>query len=143
MAGTLSLSSRVAVFPCPNCRETINTAASTCPFCGTLIDLAIAEASAAETSRISQACSDGSYLKIMAWSQLAFAGLIFVPFLGLAGIAGTWFLRVAIPIMFIRWWVKFGRIKTADPEFRGARNDTFVAVGAVALSFLLLHFWVR
>jgi hypothetical protein len=62
MAGPLSLSSRVEVFPCPNCHETINTSVKECPFCLTPIDHGAADASAAATSRISQACSDASYL---------------------------------------------------------------------------------
>ena len=132
MAGPLSLSSRVEVFPCPNCRETINTSVKECPFCSTPIDHAAAEASAAATSRISQACSDASYLKVMAWALLTFFLLAFVPFLGLAGAVGLWFLRVAIPVMVIRWWIKFGGIKTADPDFARAKRAS-VVVGIVGL----------
>ena len=142
MSGTLSLSSSVGVFPCPHCHETINDSVSVCPFCSAPIDRAAAQAAAAKTSRISQACSDGSYLKVMAWSQLTFAGLMLVPFLGLAGIVGVWFLRVAIPIMVIRWWIRFGKIKTTDPDFTRARNATFFAAAAVVVSFLLVHFSV-
>ncbi len=143
MPGTLSLSSSVGVFPCPSCHETINDAVSRCPFCSTPIDHAAARAAAAETSATSQACSDGSYLKILAWSMLTFVGLMFVPFLGLAGIVGLWFVRLAIPFMVIRWWVKFGKIETRVPEFTKARDATFIAAGADALSFLVLHFTVR
>jgi predicted RNA-binding Zn-ribbon protein involved in translation (DUF1610 family) len=99
MASGLSLSSAVEVFPCPHCGETINTSHSSCPFCGTTIDHADALISAAATSKISQACSDASYLKIMAWGLLAAIGFLFVPFIGLAGAVGLWFLRFAIPVM--------------------------------------------
>jgi hypothetical protein len=132
MAGSLSLSSSVSVFPCPNCRETINTSMRQCSFCSTPIDQASAEASAAETSRISQACSDASYLKIMAWTLLSFLALYLFPFLGLAGMVGYTFLVFAIPFMVIRWWVKFGSIKTGDPDFRTAKRAAIV-VGIVAL----------
>src|ERR1700722_6656675 len=88
MAGTLSLSSTVQVFPCPNCSETINTSVQQCPFCSASIDRAAAEQSAAATSRISQACSDASYLKIMLGILIPFGILIFFPFLGLAGMVG-------------------------------------------------------
>lgn len=132
MSGTLGLSSTVEVFPCPNCRETINTSLGFCPFCSTPIDRAAAEASASATSRISQACSDASYLKIMAWMLLTFFLVIFVPFLGLAGVVGLWFLRVAIPAMVIRWWIKYGRIKTDDPDFvRAKRAAAIITVVAV------------
>jgi hypothetical protein len=48
----------VHVFPCPNCRETINTSMQQCQFCGAAIDAAAAEQAAAHTSRISDAVSD-------------------------------------------------------------------------------------
>ena len=84
MAGSLSLSAAVQVFPCPHCQETINTSVQQCPFCSVPIDHAAAELSAAATSKISQACSDASYLKIMLGILIPFAATIFFPFLGLA-----------------------------------------------------------
>jgi len=136
MAGTLSLSSTVQVFPCPNCRETINTSVHECPFCSTSIDPAAAEQSAATTSKISQACSDASYLKIMLGILIPFGVLIFFPFLGLAGIVGFVFIKYAVPLMTIRWWVKHGRLKTTDSDFRSARN-TVILVSAISFAVLL------
>jgi hypothetical protein len=135
MAQGLSLSSAVNVFPCPNCKETINTSMQQCSFCSAPIDHAAAEQSAAATSRISSACSDASYLKIMAWSLLTFFVLFLFPFLGLAGIVGFWFLRIAIPVMCIRWWIKYGSVKTDDPDFSRARRAAIVVsiVGVLAL----------
>lgn len=134
---SLSLSTAVHVFPCPKCSETINTSMPVCPFCSTAIDFASAETASAETSRISQACSDASYLKIMAWALIPFFFLMFLPFLSLAGAAGFWFLKVAIPVMAIRWWIKFGKIKTTDPDFPRARRSA-ITVGIIwAIVFLL------
>jgi endogenous inhibitor of DNA gyrase (YacG/DUF329 family) len=124
------------VFPCPNCKETINTTLQQCPFCSATIDLAVAEDSAAATSRISQACSDASYLKVMAWSLLTFFFLTLAPFLSLAGVVGLWFLRIAIPVMLIRWWIKFGSIRTDDPDFARAKRAA-ITVGIVALLALV------
>jgi|ERR1700723_1440710 hypothetical protein len=137
MAGTLSLSSTVQVFPCPNCRETINTSMQQCPFCSTPIDRAAAEQSAASTSRISQACSDASYLKIMLGILIPFGVLTFFPFLGIAGIVGFVFIKYAVPVMTIRWWIKYGRIKTTDSDLHNARG-TVIMVSAI--SFLILLF---
>ena len=137
MAGTLSLSSAVQVFPCPNCGETINTKVQLCPFCSASIDRAAAEQSAAATSRISQACSDASYLKIMLSVLIPFGVLIFFPFLGLAGLVGFVFLKYAVPVMTIRWWVKYGRLKTTDSDFSKARG-TVILVSTI--SFLVLVF---
>ena len=137
MTQSFSLSSTVAVLPCPNCNETINTSMQTCPFCSAPIDRAAAEISAAETSRISQACSDASYLKIMLGILIPFGVVIFFPFLGLFGLVGFVFIKYALPVMIVRWWIKYGRIKTTDPDFRNARG-TVIWVSAV--SFLVLLF---
>ncbi|MBB5329689.1 hypothetical protein [Tunturiibacter gelidoferens] len=132
MAQSLSLSSAVSVFPCPNCKETINTSMQECSFCHTPIDRTAAEESAAATSKISQACSDASYLKIMAGSALTFFLIGFIPILGSVGSLGFLFLEFAIPIMTIRWWIKFGKIKTDDLEFARAKQTAmFVGIGAI------------
>jgi hypothetical protein len=136
MTQSFSLSSAVSVFPCPNCKETINTSMQQCSFCSVPIDHAAAEQSAAETSRISSACSDASYLKIMAWSLLTFFVLFIFPFLGLVGLAGFWFLRIAIPVMCIRWWIKYGSIKTDDPDFPRARLAAMIVSGVGVLALL-------
>jgi len=132
MAQSFSLSSAVSVFPCPNCKETINTSMQECSFCHTPIDRTAAEESAAATSNISQACSDASYLKIMAGSALTFFLIGFIPILGSVGSLGFLFLEFAIPIMTIRWWIKFGKIKTDDLEFARAKQTAmFVGIGAI------------
>jgi len=139
MAGTLSLSPTVEVFPCPNCRETINTSVAQCPFCSAAIDRTVAQASAAETSKVSEACSDASYLKIMLGVLIPFGLAIFFPFLGLFGLLGFVFTKYSLPIMAIRWWAKYGRIKTADPDYPTARNTAIAASVGSGLSFVFLH----
>jgi hypothetical protein len=136
MAGPLSLSSTVEVFPCPNCHETINTSDRQCPHCSTPIDWSVAQSAAAETTRISQACSDASYLKIMGWTLGSFFLLMFLPLIGIAGYLGMWFLRFAIPVMCVRWWIKFGSIRTDDPDYTSARN-TATAISVLAALLLL------
>jgi hypothetical protein len=136
MAQSLSLSSSVSVFPCPNCKETINTSMQQCTFCQAPIDRAAAEESAAATSKISQACSDASYLKIMLALIIPFGLLTLVLFLSLAGMVGFVFIKYAVPVMTIRWWIKYGRIKTSDPDYRRARG-TVIWVSAISLLILL------
>jgi hypothetical protein len=136
MSTTLSFASDIKVFPCPNCRETINTSMTECPYCRTAIDAAAASRAAEETSKISQACSDASYLRIMAWALLTFFGLMFVPLLNLLGVAGLWFLRFAIPFMVIRWWIRFGKIRTADVDFRRAKQSVIVVSIVATLGLL-------
>jgi hypothetical protein len=140
MASSLSFTSAPKVFPCPNCAEIINTSMQQCPFCSTIIDSATAEISAAATTKISQACSDASYLRVMAWAYVTFFLVLFIPFLGLAGIVGLWFLAIAIPVMVIRWWIKFGAIKTNDPDFPRAKRSTII-VSIVAILGLVARVW--
>jgi hypothetical protein len=37
--------------------------------------------------------------------------------------------------MIVRWWIKFGSIKTTDPDFSNARKT---AIWVSAISFLVL-----
>jgi hypothetical protein len=145
MASGLSLSSEVQVFPCPNCKETINTSMQTCAFCSASIDTAAAIESAAETSRISHACSDASYLKIMCGTAIAFFFLRFVPLVMHIGWFGLTFLQVAVPVMTIRWWFKYGSIRTNDPDYAQARlSATYVTAGAgLLLIYTVLGLFVH
>jgi predicted RNA-binding Zn-ribbon protein involved in translation (DUF1610 family) len=139
MSSSLNLSRTFTVFPCPTCKETTNTSIQHCPFCGTAIDRAVAEASATETTRVSRACSDASYLKIMLGILIPFGALIFFPFLGLSGLVGFAFIKYAIPVMAVRWWIKYGRIQSQDLDLRRARK-TVIVVSVVSLVVLLsLH----
>jgi hypothetical protein len=139
MSAGLSLSSAVQVFPCPSCNQTINTSMQQCAFCSAPIDPVAAQASAEATSTISRACSDASYLKIMAGCALGFFGLRFVPLLMQLGWLGFTFLEVAIPFMCIRWWIKYGRIQTTDPDFAAAKlNASYVTGGALLIVLFLL-----
>jgi hypothetical protein len=132
---TLSFAPTIKVFPCPNCRETINTSMQQCSFCGTPIDAAAAEASAEFTSRVSAAVSDASYLSILGFALISFFVILFIPLLGLMGAVGLWFLRIAIPVMVVRWWIRYGKLKTTDPDFTKARRRAII-VSTVAV-FLL------
>jgi hypothetical protein len=138
MVEGFSLSAAVQVFPCPNCNETINTSMQQCTFCSTPIDHIAAEAAAEATAKISQACSDASYLKIMLGILIPFGATIFFPFLGLAGLVGFVFIKYAVPFMVIRWWIKYGSIKTTDPDFKSARKAAiFVSVVSAIVLFVL------
>ena len=130
--GAFNLTPTVQVFPCPHCGETINTSLQECSFCHSPIDHTAAKAAAAETNRISSACSDASYLKIMLALLIPFGLLIFVPLLNLIGLVGFVFLKYAVPVMTIRWWIMYRSITTADPDFHSARG-TVIFVSAITL----------
>ncbi|MGB8846688.1 MAG: hypothetical protein WCC73_13475, partial [Terracidiphilus sp.] len=67
---------------------------------------------AEKMSKINQACSDASFLRTAAISVLAFFGIMFIPFMGLLGIVGYYFLLVAVPFLATRWWVRFSRVQS-------------------------------
>lgn len=135
----------VRVFECPNCRETINTSIAQCPYCSAPIDRNAAEAAADLTSKVSQACSDASYIRILAGSIIAFFFLFLVPFLGIVGVVGYYVLLVLVPVMAIRWLVRYASVRTQDGDFRRAKRNVGIAlaVWAAFLLFTSIRFAVR
>jgi len=129
MANNLSLtasSGNLGIFECPACKQTIDASAEKCRYCSATIDPVAAGAAAEKMSKINQACSDASFLRTAAISVLAFIGIMFIPFFGLLGIVGYYFLLVAVPFLAIRWWVKFGSLQADDSDFRRARITVIV-----------------
>jgi hypothetical protein len=105
---------------------------ATCAYCGTPVDSAAAATAADNFARVNQSISDASYLKIMAGCAGTFFLIIFVPFLSLLGLFGFRFLEIAIPLMAIRWWVKYRTLTSPDPEFRRARRIALlVGIGSI------------
>lgn len=130
---------RARVFQCPSCKQTIDSTASECRFCATPIDPISAEIAMNTMARMNQACSDASYLKIALVCGLAFIAVQFIPFMGLVGVVGVYFLILAIPFWTVRWWLKFWDIKADDLDFRRAKR-TMVAFGIPVSILLLLYF---
>ena len=125
---------RVRVFQCPHCNQTIDTGAPRCRFCSAPIDKAAAETAASLMERVNQACSDASYLKIALVCGLVFFCMIFLPLMGMVGAVGFYFLLIAVPIWTVRWWLRFGKLKAADADFRRARKTMlWVAVPVAAV----------
>jgi hypothetical protein len=138
---TLLQIDNVRVFECPNCRETINTSVSRCPYCSSTIDQNAASAAAELTSRVSQACSDASYIRILAGSIVAAWLLILVPFLSIVGVVGYYVLLVIVPMLELRWWTRFYSLRTDDPDFRRAKRN--VVIGAVLWALFVAIFTMR
>ncbi len=70
----------------------------------------------------------------------AFLGLSFVPFLPLVSWAFL-FAFVAVLVLIVRWQLKFGRIKTDDPDYPGAKRSKNLAallwLGAFFVAFVV------
>lgn len=112
---------QIQTFPCPNCEQFISDRAERCRFCDEPVDPVTARAAAGLQSRVNQACSDASYLKIVAlsmWGALVIStGVVSV-------LINSAFLVMAalLPILIARWQLKFGRVETRDPDFARARR---------------------
>lgn len=126
------------IFECPHCKETIDSTADSCRFCGAKVDHEAAQKAAVLMARINQACSDASYLKSTSLTISVFFLLRFLPFVSPLGMVGFVGLSFAVPIWAIRWWLKFGNIVTEDAEFRKARTTVKVAGIAVAIVLVVL-----
>lgn len=138
MSNSLSISdpNPIRGLECPKCNQTINTAATVCPFCSAPIDHGAAELAADSLDKVNKAVGDARYLKGAAGLIPVFLGLSFVPFLSTLGSWGLNFLLVAAPVLAIRWWFRFNGVKTADPEFAGAKK-TVLSIGIVAALLLV------
>lgn len=125
------------IFQCPKCNETIDSTADSCRFCGEKVDHEAAQKAAELLSRINQACSDASYMRSTALAIPVFFVLRFLPFFSMIGAVGFIGLNFVVPIWALRWWRKFGKIQSADPDFRKARM-TVEVVAAIVTGVLFL-----
>ncbi len=144
MGNSLSLTAakeNLGIFECPVCKQTIDASAAQCRFCSSPVDPVVAQVAAERMARINQACSDASFLRTAAISVLVFIGVMFIPFMGLLGIVGYYFLLVAVPFLAIRWWVRFGRIQADDSDFRRARVTVIVisALIVIPIAFSIVN----
>jgi hypothetical protein len=119
--------SQPQTYPCPNCKEIINDSMEKCPYCSTPVDRQAAVAAAEIQSKVNQACSDASYLRTAAVVMWVFLGLSFIPFIPLVG-WGFLFTFVTVLVMIIRWQIKFGGIRTNDPDFPRAKRNRNLAL---------------
>ncbi|WP_344687424.1 hypothetical protein [Terriglobus aquaticus] len=81
--------------------------------------------------------SDASYVRILAGVAIGFIFLRFLPFVGLIGIFGFAFLEIAIPVLLIRWWVRYRGLQTTDPDFPRAKKTVVLTAAGVVLFFVL------
>lgn len=110
-----------------------------CAFCSAPIDPAAAAVAADELSVVNQACSDASYLKILATAMVAFFIIQLIPFLGSLGTIGFYGTMFGTPAFAIYWWSQFGSLKSTDPEYLVARKQVpWVGLSGVAVIFARL-----
>ena len=128
-------------FPCPNCNEIINDSMETCRFCHAPVDRQAAAYAAEIQSRVNQACSDASYLRIAAVAMWIFLGLYVVPFIPLVG-WGFLVTFFVVLILMIRWLIKFIGLQTRDKDFLQAKRSLIIALvlwlAAIPVGFIFV-----
>jgi hypothetical protein len=96
-----------------------------CRFCSAPLDRQVAEAAATAQEKVNDACNQAKWIRNMAGAMWVFllVGLIFT--VGTLGVMACFFL---IPASLIYWQVKFGSLKTADPDYLKAKRDRLIAL---------------
>jgi hypothetical protein len=127
-------------FPCPNCRELINNRMKECRFCGTPIDQGIARQVGETQRNVNRAFSDAGYIKnaaFLMWGLLAVSLIPFVPWVSW----GFLFTFLAVIVLLIRWYLKYGQLNTSDPDYQKARSSIHLALvlwlAALPVAFLI------
>ncbi|HYR77655.1 MAG TPA: hypothetical protein VEM96_17700 [Pyrinomonadaceae bacterium] len=112
-----------------------------CRYCSSPVDHAAAEAAADIQDKANQAYNDASVIRNMAAVMWIFFLVRFIPFVGIVGWIGMLGMLGGVPIKMILWLLKFGRIKTNDPDYKRAkRNLIFALLIWLPLPLLLLFF---
>ena len=132
-------------FPCPTCREVIDTTMQSCKFCGVAIDPAAAAAAATLQERVQKACGQASSASITAMAMPVLFLLSFVPMIGMIGLAGDAATLLIVPWSVIQWRIRFGKLESPDPDLARARRAVNQAalVWAAMVIVNALWFWFR
>lgn len=121
----------------------VNESMQKCRFCDAPIDHQAALAAAEIQDKANEAYSDASYARTAAFAMWVFLGLSFIPFIPVV----AWGFVITFCVLFgmlVRWQIKFGGLKTADPDFARAKRSRNIAVGLWLLAipgFLIKAFW--
>ena len=119
------MSSQARILPCPNCGQMIYSDAPKCRFCSTLIDRQTAEAAANVQGQVNEACNHAKWVRNMAGAMWVLLVISFILTVGTFGVLAFFFL---IPVYVVYWQVKFGSLKTVDPDYQKAKRDRLMAL---------------
>jgi len=97
-----------------------------CRFCSASVDSAAAAAAADNQAKVNNACNQAKWIRNIAGAMWAF--------LAVSQIWGTVTVVVLvffflIPLSLIYWQVSYGRLTTADPDYKRAKRDRLIALG--------------
>lgn len=144
-------SENLDVFECPNCKETIDTSADVCRFCGAKLDHEAAQKAAHLLARVDQACSDASFLRNTAVVAFLLALGVVISLLRAARLVLLFgfqnelmglcvlvlILSAPFPVWSLGWWTKYTSLTSDDEDFQDART-TVKSTGSTALAFFVV-----
>jgi hypothetical protein len=115
---------------------------SKCRFCSAPVDTNAARLASFEQDKVNKACSVASYIKTIAVVLAISCGLSFVPIPFFNSVAFLFFgcTYLAVPVMVLRWQLKFGRLRSTDPDYSKAkkvRNIALLLWGVASIPILL------
>jgi hypothetical protein len=113
------------IFPCTSCGEMIYSDTKTCRFCSAPVDSQQAEAAADLQKQVNNAVNQAKWTRNTAGAMWVFVALGLVFGFATLGAIVCIFL---IPGSLIHWQFKYGRLKTADPDYAKTKRDRMVAV---------------
>jgi hypothetical protein len=128
-------------FPCPSCREIIDTTMQSCRFCGVAIDPAEAAKAATLQERVQKACGQASSIRITARAMPVLFFLSFLPIVSILGLAGTAATLLLVPLTVIQWRSRFGKLESPDPDLPRARSAVKEAVVVWAAMLMVNVAW--
>jgi uncharacterized membrane protein len=96
-----------------------------CRFCSAPLDRQTAEAAADVQERVNDACNQAKWIRNMAGAMWVLFAISFILTAGTVGLFGLFFL---IPAYLVYWQVKYGSLKTDDPDYQKAKRDRLIAL---------------
>ena len=124
MASTLTAQPRI--LPCPSCGEMIYSDTTKCRFCSAPVDSAAAAVAADNQAKVNNACNQAKWIRNVAGAIWAFLAVSMI--WGAVTIA-VLILLFLIPLSLIYWQISYGRLTTADPDYKRAKRDRLIALG--------------
>ena len=128
-------------FPCPRCREIIDTTMTSCTYCSAAIDPGEAAATAANQERVQRACGQASSTRITALMMPVFFVLSFAPFIGGIGSLGIAVATVVVLYNGLQWHRRYRGLESADPDLPRARKAIGEAFFAWAVMLVVDGAW--
>jgi hypothetical protein len=96
-----------------------------CRFCSASVDSEVATAAADNQAKVNSAVNQAKWIRNMAgvmWAMLALSTIL------TAGTLAVFAFFFAIPASLIYWQIKYGRLTTADPDYKKAKRDRLIAL---------------